>query len=40
MMIENLQKKNKLIKFIKNQFPYEKSKEKGSISDFFIYQKL
>ena len=30
----------KLIKFIKNQFPYEKLKEKGSVSDFYIWQKL
>lgn len=30
----------KLIKFIKNKFPYEKLKEKGSFSDFYIYQKL
>ena len=29
----------KLIKFIKNKYPYKKLK-KGSLSDFFIYQKL
>ena len=38
--IENNQLNFKLIKFIKNEYPYEKFKNKGSVSDFFIYKKL
>tara|TARA_B110000116_G_scaffold74534_1_gene64671 strand:+ start:686 stop:1324 length:639 start_codon:yes stop_codon:yes gene_type:complete len=38
--IEANQPDFKLIKFIKNDFPYEKLKEKGSVSDFYIYQNL
>ena len=28
-----------LVNIIKNKYPYEKFKNKGSVSDFFIYKK-
>ena len=30
----------RLIKLIKNKYSYKKLKTKGSVSDFFIYEKL